>query len=50
VVNLLDTPVEVGDSPDAQPVEIKQGEIVLSNVSFKYRPELPEVLDDITPT
>jgi ABC-type multidrug transport system fused ATPase/permease subunit len=47
VVNLLDTPVEVGDSPDAQPVEIKQGEIVLSNVSFKYRPELPEVLDDI---
>jgi ABC-type multidrug transport system fused ATPase/permease subunit len=47
VVNLLDTPVDVGDSPDAQPVEIKQGEIVLSNVTFKYRPELPEVLDDI---
>jgi ABC-type multidrug transport system fused ATPase/permease subunit len=47
VVNLLDTPVEIGDSPEARPFEIKHGEIRFTNVSFKYRPELPEVLENI---
>jgi len=47
VVNLLDTPVEIEDAPDAKPLENIRGEIELSHVSFQYRPDLPEVLHDI---
>ena len=44
VVNLLDTPVEIDDAPGAVPLPPVKGEIKLTNVSFKYRAELPDVL------
>ena len=47
VVNLLDTPLEIEDAPNAQPIPLVRGEIELSHVSFRYRAELPEVLHDI---
>jgi ABC-type multidrug transport system fused ATPase/permease subunit len=47
VVNLLDTPLEIEDAPNAQPIPLVRGEIELSHVSFRYREELPEVLHDI---
>ncbi len=47
VVNLLDTPVEIEDAPDALPLPPVKGEIRLTNVSFKYREELPEVLHQV---
>ncbi len=47
VVNLLDTPVEIDDAPGAVPLPPVKGEIRLTNVSFKYREELPEVLHQV---
>lgn len=47
VVNLLDTPADVVDKPDAVELPPIQGHVQLDHVSFKYRPELPEVLHDI---
>ncbi len=47
VVNLLDTPVEIEDTPGAVPLPLVKGEIRLTNVSFKYRVELPEVLHQV---
>jgi len=44
VLKLLDTPPQVQDAPDAQEMPPIRGEIVFENVSFRYRPELPEVL------
>jgi ATP-binding cassette, subfamily B, multidrug efflux pump len=47
VVNLLDTVPAVEDTPDAVEIPPIMGEVVLDQVSFRYRPELPEVLHDI---
>ncbi len=47
VVNLLDTPVEIDDAPGAVPLPPVKGEIKLTNVSFKYRAELPDVLHQV---
>jgi ATP-binding cassette, subfamily B, multidrug efflux pump len=47
VVKLLDTVSEVADKPNASELPRVQGEITFENVSFRYRPELPEVLHDI---
>ena len=47
VVNLLDTPVEIEDAPGALPLPLVKGEITLTNVSFKYRAELPDVLHQV---
>jgi ABC-type multidrug transport system fused ATPase/permease subunit len=50
VLKLLDTPPDVEDSPDAGEMPPVEGHIVLENVSFAYRPDLPEVLHDINLT
>jgi ABC-type multidrug transport system fused ATPase/permease subunit len=47
VLNLLDTPPDVVDPPNAVEMPKVTGRVVLDAVSFKYRPELPEVLHDI---
>ena len=47
VLNLLDTPPDVVDPPNAVEMPKVTGRVVLDHVSFKYRPDLPEVLHDI---
>jgi ABC-type multidrug transport system fused ATPase/permease subunit len=44
VLKLLDTPPDVQDASDAQEMPPIRGEIVFEDVSFRYRPELPDVL------
>ena len=47
VFNLLDTVPEVQDQPGAIDLPPLIGRVVLDHVSFRYRPELPDVLHDI---
>jgi ABC-type multidrug transport system fused ATPase/permease subunit len=47
VVNLLDTIPEVLDRPDALDLPEIRGKVKFEQVSFRYRPELPDVLSDI---
>ena len=47
VLKLLDTPPEVLDQPEAPDLPPAQGSITFAAVSFRYRPELPEVLRGI---
>ncbi len=47
VINLLDTPVEISDPPDAVILPETQGKITFSHVSFRYRVDTPLVLEDI---
>jgi ABC-type multidrug transport system fused ATPase/permease subunit len=57
VVNLLDTKPGVEDQPEAVDFKLlesayptastRKGDIKLEHVSFRYRPELPEVLHDL---
>ncbi len=44
VVKLLDTPPDVQDAPGAGEMPPVKGEIVFDQVTFRYRPELPDVL------
>ncbi len=47
VVNLLDTVPDVLDQPDAVELGEILGRVQFEHVSFRYRPELPEVLHDV---
>jgi len=47
VVNLLDTTPDVIDKPGALDMPAIVGRVQLEHVSFRYRPELPEVLHDV---
>lgn len=47
VINLLDTPVEIVDQPDARELDHVTGEITLEHVTFRYQPDAPIVLYDI---
>jgi ATP-binding cassette subfamily B multidrug efflux pump len=47
VIKLLDTEPDVKDCPDAFELPQLKGDIQFQKVSFKYRPELPNVLQDI---
>jgi ABC-type multidrug transport system fused ATPase/permease subunit len=47
VVKLLDTVPEVLDPPDAVELPDIAGSVKFEHVSFRYRPELPEVLHDV---
>jgi len=47
VINLLDTPPDVQDLPDAGELPPVVGRIELKKVSFAYRPGLPEVLHNV---
>ncbi len=48
VLRLLDTPSQVTDRPGAQPMPPIRGEIDLEQVSFRYRPDTPEVLHEVS--
>lgn len=50
VLRLLDTPPDVQDQDGAAELPLVNGKVVLDHVSFRYRPELPEVLHDISLT
>ena len=50
VLKLLDTTPEVQDQPGAAELPPAVGQVTFDHVSFRYRPELPEVLHDINLT
>lgn len=50
VLRLLDTAPEVEDLPGAGEMPAFEGRVILKHVSFRYRPELPEVLHDVSLT
>jgi ABC-type multidrug transport system fused ATPase/permease subunit len=50
VLNLLDTSPDVADLPDAGEMPPIVGRVRFEHVSFRYRPELPEVLHDLNLT
>ena len=45
VFEILDTPPEVQDAPDALPLDSMRGEVVFEHVRFGYRPEAPVLRD-----
>ncbi|MCB8948955.1 MAG: ATP-binding cassette domain-containing protein [Ardenticatenaceae bacterium] len=47
VIRLIDTEPSVADAPDASEMPLVRGEVELRDVSFRYRPETPEVLHHI---
>ncbi|MCB8940577.1 MAG: ABC transporter ATP-binding protein [Ardenticatenaceae bacterium] len=47
VIRLIDTEPSVADAPDASAMPRVRGEVELRDVSFRYRPETPEVLHNI---
>jgi ABC-type multidrug transport system fused ATPase/permease subunit len=47
VINLLDSAPDVQDLPGAIEMPPVSGRVTLEGVSFRYRPELPEVLHDV---
>jgi len=50
VLRLLDTAPDVQDQPGACELPAVMGRVTLDHVSFSYRPELPEVLHDVSLT
>ncbi len=48
VIRLLDTPLLVEDAPDAAEMPPVEGRITLDDVTFRYRPELPTVLHNVS--
>ena len=50
VLNLLDTPADVQDQPGAIEMPPMAGRVSLEQVSFRYRPDLPEVLRGVNLT
>ncbi|MBN1372191.1 MAG: ABC transporter ATP-binding protein [Anaerolineaceae bacterium] len=47
VLKVLDTPLDVFDRPDAVPMPSVEGRIEFDAVSFRYRPDTPEVLHEV---
>ncbi len=47
VLKVLDTPLDVFDRPDAVPMPPVQGRIEFDAVTFRYRPDTPEVLHEV---
>jgi len=48
VVKLLDTPVEITDQPDAREMPLIQGKVAFDHVIFRYKPDSPVVIDDVS--
>jgi ABC-type multidrug transport system fused ATPase/permease subunit len=47
VFKLLDTPLSVADQPGATELPPVQGRVEFESVSFRYRPDSPEVIHDL---
>lgn len=45
---IFDEPSDVSDAPEAHAPEAWQGALEIRNLSFRYAPELPEVLQDVS--
>jgi ATP-binding cassette subfamily B multidrug efflux pump len=45
VFEIIDTNPEVGDAPDALPLESVQGDVCFEHVEFGYRPDTPVIKD-----
>ncbi len=45
VFEIIDTPAEADDAPDAAPLEAIRGEVRFDHVSFGYRPGMPVIKD-----
>ncbi len=50
VLRLIDTEPSVADAPDAAEMPRVRGDVALKAVSFRYRPETPEVLHNVNLT
>ena len=48
VITLLDTPLDIEDRPGAEDLPLVKGEVRLEHVSFRYRPDTPLVLQDVS--
>jgi ABC-type multidrug transport system fused ATPase/permease subunit len=48
VLKLLDSPPEVADAPDARPMPLIEGEVVLDQVSFRYKADGPDILQQVS--
>jgi ABC-type multidrug transport system fused ATPase/permease subunit len=48
VFKVLDTPPEVADRPGAVELPVVQGRLEFQDVSFRYRPDAPEVIHEIS--
>lgn len=48
VVKLLDTPVEITDLPDAREMPPIEGKVEFDHVVFRYGPDTPVVIDDVS--
>jgi len=48
VWEVMDEPLEIEDAPDAATLETNEGRLAFDDVTFRYRPELPAVLEGIS--
>ncbi|OGN74873.1 MAG: ABC transporter [Chloroflexi bacterium GWB2_54_36] len=48
VVKLLDTPVEIADLPEAREMPPISGKVEFDHVVFRYKPDAPLVIDDVS--
>lgn len=48
VLRILDTPPDVADAPDAVELPPVQGKVEFDQVTFRYRPDTPEVLHNVS--
>ncbi len=46
-IEIMDTPVDIKDAPDAKPLQIKGGNIVFDHVTFEYPDDHNRVLHDL---
>ncbi len=46
-VEIMDTPIEIKDAPDAKPLEVKDGEVEFEHVYFEYPDDHNKVLHDL---
>ena len=46
-VEIMDTPIEIKDAPDAKPLEVKDGEVEFGHVYFEYPDDHNKVLHDL---
>jgi len=50
IYEIMDTPPEIEDRPDAPAITVTRGEIALTDVTFSYTPDTPPVLKELNLT
>lgn len=46
-LEIMDTPIDIQDAPDAKPLEVKEGRITFDHVTFEYPDDHNRVLHDL---